>query len=159
MREVFEIDVREAAPKVQCPTLVFHAKEDPCFPFEEGRLLASLIPNARFIPLPSKNHLPFETEAAWPVFLAELRAFLPSSRAASGSRDANAGATSKSPLTPRQIEILREVGLGQTDKQIARKLSLSPRTVEMHVANALLALKCRTRAEAVLRATELKLTS
>lgn len=159
MREVFEIDVREAAPKVQCPTLVFHAKEDPCFPFEEGRLLASLIPNARFVPLPSKNHLPFETEAAWPVFLSELRAFLPSSRAASGSRDANAGATSKSPLTPRQIEILREVGLGQTDKQIARKLSLSPRTVEMHVANALLALKCRTRAEAVRRATELKLTS
>jgi hypothetical protein len=29
----------------------------------------------------------------------------------------------------------------------------------MHVANALLALKCRTRAEAVRRATELKLTS
>ena len=70
-----------------------------------------------------------------------------------------AGATGKSTLTPRQIEILREVGLGQTDKQIARKLSLSPRTVEMHVANALLALKCRTRAEAVRRATELKLTS
>src|SRR6185295_481229 len=38
MKEVFEIDVRETAPKVQCPTLVFHAKEDPCFPFEEGRL-------------------------------------------------------------------------------------------------------------------------
>jgi DNA-binding NarL/FixJ family response regulator len=93
------------------------------------------------------------------VFLAELRAFLPTSRVGSGTRDANVGATGKSLLTPRQIEILREVGLGQTDKQIARKLSLSPRTVEMHVANALLALKCRTRAEAVRRATELKLTS
>jgi pimeloyl-ACP methyl ester carboxylesterase/DNA-binding CsgD family transcriptional regulator len=153
IREVFEIDTRDAAPKVRCPTLVFHAKEDPCFPFEEGRLLASLIPNARFVPLASKNHLPFETEAAWPVFLSELRAFV------LASRDANARAISKPSLTPRQIEILREVGLGQTDKQIARKLSLSPRTVEMHVANALLALKCRTRAEAVRRAIELKLTS
>ena len=155
MKEVFDIDVRDAAPRVQCPTLVFHAKEDPCFPFEEGRLLASLIPNARFVPLASKNHLPFETEAAWPLFLSEFRAFLPSS--GSGSRSHSAGA--KSPLTLRQVEILRQVGLGQTDKQIARKLSLSPRTVEMHVANALLALNCRTRAEAVRRATELKLTT
>ena len=158
MREVFEIDVREAAPRVQCPTLVFHAKEDPCFPFEEGRLLASLIPGARLIPLASRNHLPFETEAAWPVFLSELRAFLPASRAASDGRAMSASATGRSLLTPRQREILREVGLGQTDKQIAHKLALSPRTVEMHVANALLALKCRTRAEAVRRATELNLT-
>jgi len=150
MKEVFEIDVRDAAAKIQCPTLIFHAKDDPCFPFEEGRLLASLIPNARFVPLASKNHLPFETEAAWPAFLSEFRAFVGGSAA---------GAPGRSVLTPRQIEILREVGMGQTDKQIARKLSLSPRTVEMHVANALLALKCRTRAEAVRRATELKLTT
>lgn len=158
MKEVFEIDVRDAAPKIQCPTLIFHAKDDPCFPFEEGRLLASLIPNARFVPLASKNHLPFDTEAAWPVFLAELRSFLTGFPTGSRSRDEDAGGKGKSLLTPRQIEILREVGMGQTDKQIARKLSLSPRTVEMHVANALLALKCRTRAEAVRRATELKLT-
>jgi pimeloyl-ACP methyl ester carboxylesterase/DNA-binding CsgD family transcriptional regulator len=159
MKEVFEIDVRDAAPKIQCPTLVFHAKEDPCFPFEEGRLLASLIPNARFIPLPSKNHLPFETEAAWPMFLSDFRAFLPAPGSRSRSHDEDTGEMRKQLLTPRQVEILREVAMGQTDKQIARKLSLSPRTIEMHVANALLALQCRTRAEAVRRATELKLTN
>ncbi len=156
LKEVFDIDLRDAAPRVQCPTLIFHAKDDPCFPFEEGRLLASLIPHARLIPLDSKNHLPFETEAAWPVFLSELRAFLPSVNARPPG-DAPALAPGKPPLTPRQVEVLREVGQGQTDKQIARKLSLSPRTVEMHVANALLALNCRTRAEAVRRATELSL--
>lgn len=160
MKEVFEIDVREAAPKIRCPTLAFHAKEDPCFPFEEGRLLASLIPNARFIPLPSKNHLPFETEPAWPAFLAELRAFLPAPMPSSDPQESGGiPAGNRLPLTARQIQILREVSLGQTDKQIARKLSLSPRTVEMHVANALLALDCRTRAEAVRRAIELKLTT
>lgn len=114
--------------------------------------MASLIPNARLVPLESKNHLPFETEAAWPVFLSELRAFLPATDV--GKQPPQAG---KPPLTPRQIEVLREVGQGQTDKEIARKLALSPRTVEMHVANALQALKCRTRAEAVKRATELAL--
>jgi pimeloyl-ACP methyl ester carboxylesterase len=151
LKEVFAIDVREVAPQVRCPTLVFHAKEDPCFPFEEGRLLASLIPGARLVPLPSKNHLPFETELAWPMFLSEFRAFVPSAAAASESRAAAAT------LTRRQLEVLREVARGQTDKQIARKLSLSPRTVEMHVARTLAALRCRTRAEAVRRASELKL--
>ena len=157
MKEVFEIDVREVAPKIQCPTLVFHAKDDPCFPFEEGRLLASLIPQGRLVPLPSKNHLPFETEVAWTTFLAELRAFLPGGSAARTGASAS-GTIARPTLTPRQLEILYEVGKGQTDKQIARKLALSPRTVEMHVANALAALECRTRAEAVRRAAELRLT-
>jgi DNA-binding NarL/FixJ family response regulator len=135
------------AAEVRCPTLVFHAKEDPCFPFEEGRLLASLIPGSRFVPLPSRNHIPFETEPAWPMFLSELRAFVPSARSGSASPT----------LTPRQLEVLRQVSHGLTDKEIARKLSLSPRTVEMHVANTLATLRCRTRAEAVRRATELRL--
>ena len=151
LEAVFGLDVREMAAQVRCPTLIFHAREDPCFPFEEGRLLASLIPGSRLVPLPSKNHMPFETEPAWPMFLAELRAFLPS---APGARQS---AAAPAALTPRQLEVLREVAHGLTDKQIARKLSLSPRTVEMHVANTLAALSCRTRAEAVRRATELRL--
>jgi pimeloyl-ACP methyl ester carboxylesterase len=151
LKEVFAIDVRETAAEVRCPTLIFHAREDPCFPFEEGRLLASLIPGSRLVPLPSKNHMPFETEPAWPMFLSEFRAFVPSAPSAPQSEAAPAA------LTPRQLEVLREVARGQTDKAIARKLALSPRTVEMHVARTLAALRCRTRAEAVRRAAELKL--
>ena len=85
------------------------------------------------------------------AFLAEFRAFVPSAPVAPPGPSAGAA------LTPRQLTVLREVAHGLTDKEIARKLSLSPRTVEMHVANALAALDCRTRAEAVRRATELKL--
>ena len=51
-------------------------------------------------------------------------------------------------LTARQAEVLRLVGQGNTDKQVAQALGLSPRTVEMHVARAIKALKCRNRAEA-----------
>jgi DNA-binding NarL/FixJ family response regulator len=60
-------------------------------------------------------------------------------------------------LTRRQREILRLVAEGQTNAEIARALVLSPRTVEMHVANILAALDSRSRAEAVRRATELGL--
>jgi DNA-binding CsgD family transcriptional regulator len=60
-------------------------------------------------------------------------------------------------LTRRQREILQLVAQGQTNAEIARALVLSPRTVEMHVANILAALDSRSRAEAVRRATELGL--
>ncbi|HUG25457.1 response regulator transcription factor [Piscinibacter sp.] len=46
---------------------------------------------------------------------------------------------------------------GCTDKEIARTLGLSPRTVEMHVGRLMATLRCRTRAEAVARAVELRL--
>ena len=58
-------------------------------------------------------------------------------------------------LTDRQLQILGEISRGRTDKEIARSLRLSPRTVEMHVAHALAALDCRSRAEAVRKAGEL----
>jgi DNA-binding CsgD family transcriptional regulator len=57
-------------------------------------------------------------------------------------------------LTARQLEILASISRGLTDKEIARALRLSPRTVEMHVAHALATLDCRNRAEAVRKATE-----
>jgi DNA-binding CsgD family transcriptional regulator len=47
------------------------------------------------------------------------------------------------------------VAQGLTSRDIAGRLFLSPRTVEMHVQNSLDKLGCRTRAEAVRRLAEL----
>lgn len=71
-----QLDVRELATRVDIPTLVLHGTGDLRVPFAEGRLLASLIPNARFVPLESRNHLLLEAEPAWPRFLREVRGFL-----------------------------------------------------------------------------------
>jgi DNA-binding NarL/FixJ family response regulator len=60
-------------------------------------------------------------------------------------------------LTRRELEVLRLVANGQTDREIAQTLVLSPRTIEMHVGNSLGKLGCRSRAEAVRRAGELQL--
>jgi DNA-binding CsgD family transcriptional regulator/tetratricopeptide (TPR) repeat protein len=52
-------------------------------------------------------------------------------------------------LTPRQFEVLRFLAGGLTSKEIGDRLSLSTRTVEMHVGRLLQRLDCRTRPEAV----------
>jgi DNA-binding CsgD family transcriptional regulator len=60
-------------------------------------------------------------------------------------------------LTARQQDVLQLLANGLTNKEAADRLHLSPRTVEMHVAALLDRLNCRTRAEAIHRAVELKL--
>jgi pimeloyl-ACP methyl ester carboxylesterase/DNA-binding CsgD family transcriptional regulator len=74
--EMHRIDVRDLATQITVPTLVLHSREDEAVPFEEGRLLASLIPRAQFVALESKNHLLTEEEAAWSKFVAAVRGFL-----------------------------------------------------------------------------------
>jgi pimeloyl-ACP methyl ester carboxylesterase len=77
LRSVFDqIDVVDLLPKVAVPTLVMHCRYDNLTPFEEGRRLATSIPNAKFVALESENHVPQAREAVWPQFLAEIEAFL-----------------------------------------------------------------------------------
>ena len=51
----------------------------------------------------------------------------------------------------------RLVAAGQTNREIARGLFLSPRTVDMHVRNILAKFGCRSRVEATRKAAELGL--
>ena len=60
-------------------------------------------------------------------------------------------------LTRRELEILRMVAVGRTNREIAHQLFLSPRTIDMHVRNMLAKLDCRSRTEATGRAHELGL--
>ena len=60
-------------------------------------------------------------------------------------------------LSRRELEVLRFVAVGRTNREIAAELFLSPRTVDMHVRNMLRKLDCRSRVEAAQRAHELEL--
>jgi pimeloyl-ACP methyl ester carboxylesterase len=70
------LDVTDLAPRVRAPTLVLHATGDAVQPFDQGRLLAALVPGARFVPLESRNHVLLESESAWSRFIEEVRRFL-----------------------------------------------------------------------------------
>lgn len=51
-------------------------------------------------------------------------------------------------LTGREAEVLIELARGRTNKQIAKVLAMSPKTVGNHVANIFAKLGCATRTEA-----------
>ena len=88
------IDVRPLLTRVKIPTLVVHSDRDQAVPPEGGRLLAASIPGARYVSLPSTNHLILETEPAWHLFLEELGLFLNWSQEATSGRSGPASSPS-----------------------------------------------------------------
>ncbi len=83
--EFSDIDVTDLAPRVTAPTLILSARREPDGMFEQSRILASLIPGSRLVPLDSCNHLLPERDPAWRQLLAELDGFLDVRAAPSGS--------------------------------------------------------------------------
>jgi DNA-binding winged helix-turn-helix (wHTH) protein/pimeloyl-ACP methyl ester carboxylesterase len=71
-----DIDVRPILSQVKTPTIVIHCNRDRAVPPEDGRVLAAGIRGARYVSLPSANHLMLEEEPAWSRFLEELGLFL-----------------------------------------------------------------------------------
>ena len=143
MRVFNDIDVVPLLPLVSCPTLVLHATHDARVPFDEGRLLASLLPGARFVPLESHNHLLLETEPAWQRWCAEVRAFLPA-RAAIPPAFAS--------LTARERELIECMARGCDNAQIAARLGLSEKTVRNHITSIFAKLEVESRAQAIVLA-------
>jgi pimeloyl-ACP methyl ester carboxylesterase/DNA-binding CsgD family transcriptional regulator len=70
------LDASDLARTVRVPTLVLHCTDDRGVPFEQGRLLAGLIPGARFVPLRSRNHILLQRDIAFAQFLDEVERFL-----------------------------------------------------------------------------------
>ena len=75
-RTLSKLDVRDLLGKVKTPTLVFHSRSDQAVPFAQGAELAAGIPDARFVPLESRNHILLASEPAWVVFAEMSREFL-----------------------------------------------------------------------------------
>ena len=123
-------DVRDLLQGLAVPTLVLHARRDRMIDFALGRELAARIPGARLVPLDSDNHITLADEPAWPVFVDEVSAFLAPDRVAAGTP---AGALRS--LTDREIDVLRLVGQGRDNAEVAQELALSVRTVERHLTS------------------------
>ena len=71
-----DIDVRDRLGEVRVPTMVLHSKNDQRIPLEQGRAVASGIPDAHFVPLESRNHVLVDYEPAWRTFMDAVQDFL-----------------------------------------------------------------------------------
>lgn len=60
-------------------------------------------------------------------------------------------------LTPREHEILERLASGQSNKELARALDISPNTIKTHVARVYEKLEVRNRIEAIEKARLLAL--
>jgi pimeloyl-ACP methyl ester carboxylesterase len=76
MSEFPKIKILDLLPKISCPTLVLHSRDDAAIPVQEGRLIATRIRGARFVELPSRSHLVSPGDPGWQIFVRELSAFL-----------------------------------------------------------------------------------
>ena len=140
-------DIREVAENIVAPTLVFHGRKDAMVPFEAGRHLASLIPEAHFVPLETRNHILLPGEDAWNTFCRELEDFL--------KLEADAGVTGDialDALTAREAEVLDGVARGLNNREVAELLRISEKTVRNHLTTVFSKLGIASRGQAIVAA-------
>jgi pimeloyl-ACP methyl ester carboxylesterase/DNA-binding CsgD family transcriptional regulator len=145
MRAFNDIDVTDLLLKIACPALVLHSTRDARVPFAEGRLMAGLIPDARFVPIESNNHLLLDSEPGWQRWLEEFRAFLPVVAPADP-----AFAT----LTPRELELTELIAQGRDNAQAAAVFDVREKTVRNCITSIFAKLEVQTRAQAIVLARQ-----
>ena len=82
---------------------------------------------------------------------------VPAAGVPAGGGAAPASAPRRSLLSDREIEVLRRISLGESNKEAARVMQISPSTVRTHVESIFRKLACSSRAAATLKALNLGL--
>ncbi|MGD9483487.1 LuxR family transcriptional regulator [Streptomyces sp. TRM70308] len=152
----------EEAEALYARALACHERASGAFERARTLLLSGKALRRRRRPLRAREHLRdalvgFEGcgAAAWrEQARAELRATGESVGAPAGGPAAcvPAGRGPEAPrplagLTPQQLRIARYVAEGATNREVAERLSVSPRTVDYHLRNVFAALGVRSRVE------------
>ena len=115
-------------------------------PIERGRDLAEAIPGARFVALPTRNHIPLAADAGFEHFCQAISDFLRPAPAAPA-------------LTPRRAGLGGFGGAGAGQPADCRRLGLADKTVRNALSALYTKLAVEGRPQAVVRARELGLNA
>jgi pimeloyl-ACP methyl ester carboxylesterase/DNA-binding CsgD family transcriptional regulator len=144
MRARENTDLQPLLPSITMPVLVVH---DTGFPFGDLALcqeLVSSLPDARLVIVRGDGAAEIE---AIDAFMRE------------GSEDVPEAAKAPADgLTPREVEVLRLIAAGRTNREISEDLVLSVRTVARHITNVYAKIGARSKAEATAYAIRHNLT-
>jgi len=147
-------DVMDLLPDVDAPTLVLHRRDMSQIPVDVSRALAEGMPRGRLVILDGAQPTLFMGDPDRVSMLVDFfcDGIEPSADPSPppGMPSAPAGHAVPPPhgLSGRELEVLRWLAAGETNRQIARRLGLSPHTIERHVANLYRKIGARGRADA-----------
>ena len=149
MQAASAVDVTGQLASVAAPTLVLHRRGMTQIPVDVPRSLADDLPRGRLVVLEGDQPTLFMADPDEAVSL--LTAFFCNGIEPAGDGPPPVPAprpAAVTPLSPRELEVLRLLAAGESNRQIARRLGLSPHTVERHVANLYRKIGARGRADA-----------
>lgn len=136
--EVYRSDISDRLASVTAPSLILHHQEDRAIPFAGGQQLAAGITGSRLIALDGLGHARVDPVRE-PDAVDEVVEFF---------RGGAESAAERSPLSGREVDVLRLVAEGYSNQEIAERLSISQNTVANHLHNILEKTKARNRAAA-----------
>jgi pimeloyl-ACP methyl ester carboxylesterase/DNA-binding CsgD family transcriptional regulator len=136
-------DAKEDLPRVSIPTLLIHSLDQHWLPPAEGAKVAAMIPDARI--LFTDGDFEPDPAQAYPAIIKFLQGVQAQDRIGPAPTQAVGVA---SPLSSRQLQVLRMLSEGNRTKEIADELVLSERTVERHIAAVYAKIGARNRSEA-----------
>ena len=143
------IDITELLPRVKVPTLVIHESSFPFGSYELCREVAAGIPGARFV-IVTDNSIAGRVHDA---NVTAINGFLRSTATGSHVSDGPSALPSDTDrLTPRELQVLRLVAAGSTNKDIASALGVAVSTLERHLMNLYTKIGARGRSDAIVYA-------
>ena len=150
MRCIVNSNVESDLQRLPMPALVMRARYSMALPAEESMKVAALIPNSRFAVLDAE----FTLEAAVQGLEAidNFVRVLPS--LPEHDDFARSGQDSLGSLSLREIEVLRLVALGRSNRQIADELVITLSTVTKHIGSILGKTASANRTEAAVYARD-----
>ena len=142
---------RRSSRRSRRPTLVIHNRQFP-LDLATARTLAARIPDARLAAVDS-------LEEVVPTALEFLAGDRVAAARASRTWPPQAAPAPPDPLglSPREIEVLRLVAAGKSNREIAAALVISTNTVDRHVSHILAKIGAANRAEAAAYAAKQRL--
>ncbi len=140
-----KIDVTGLLPLVQAPTLVVARRRAEIPPVDVAKALATAIPDGQLALFEGERANMWDTDSE--EIIQALERFTAEEPASPGE-GSPLSPTALAGLTERELDVLRLVAEGNSNKEIAGALSLSVHTVERHVAYIYAKFGARGRAEA-----------
>lgn len=154
LRAVRGSSLRDVLARIQAPTLLLNTRRlRPDAPdtrlADEGRRLTATIPNARLVLFDGFASCWYSEGAQPPAAVETIARFVEDLSLEDRRCQTRAsGAASTAPLSERELEVLRLVARGKTNRQIAEELVISERTVINHLSHILIKTGAENRAAA-----------